>query len=89
MGTFHTGINNINVIPGAGVKGEGYSDIFIYRFIFCSKLLNFNIFWDFQKIKYFWGYEDIVFFLFFGGGGGGHCKTRLCLVYFYVRRVFS
>ena len=72
------------------MKGEGYSDIFIYRFIFCSKLFNFNIFWDFQKIKYFWGYEDIFFFFFFFfWGGGGHCKTRLCLVNFYVRRVFS
>ena len=24
------------------------------------KILNFNIFWSFQKYDYFWGYEDFV-----------------------------
>ena len=24
------------------------------------KILNFNIFWGFQKNEYFWGYEDFV-----------------------------
>ena len=49
-------------IPGAG----GYSDISYIRRLesfFCGggvKILNFNIFWGFQKNEYFWGYEDFV-----------------------------
>ena len=27
---------------------------------FWFKILNFNIFWGFQKTEYFWGYEDFV-----------------------------
>ena len=27
---------------------------------FGLKILNFNIFWGFQKITIFWGYEDFV-----------------------------
>ena len=27
---------------------------------FGFKILNFNIFWGFQKNKYFWGYENLV-----------------------------
>ena len=27
-------------------------------YIFWLKILNFNIFWVFQKTEYFWGYED-------------------------------
>ena len=27
---------------------------------FGFKILNFNIFWGFQKNRYFWGYEDFV-----------------------------
>ena len=52
---------------------------------FRFKILNFNIFWGFQKNKYFWGYEDFVdIFL------GCHHKIGLYLgvisMYF---RVFS
>ena len=34
------------------------------------KILNFNIFWGFQKYIYFWGMK-ILWIFFFGGGGGG------------------
>ena len=34
------------------------------------KILNFNIFWGFQKNEYFWGYDDIVDISFLEGGGG-------------------
>ena len=29
-------------------------------YLFGFKILNFNIFWGFQKNEYFWGYEDFV-----------------------------
>ena len=29
-------------------------------YFFGFKILNFNIFWGFQKTEYFWGYEDFV-----------------------------
>ena len=51
---------------------------------FWFKILNFNVFWDFQKKEYFWGYEDFVKIFW------GHHKIRLYLgvisIYF---RVFS
>ena len=40
-----------------------YSDIFIHHRLgsfFGFKILNFNIFWGFQKNKYFLGCEDFV-----------------------------
>ena len=37
---------------------------------FGFKILNFNIFWGFQKNEYFLGYEDFVDIFFFLGGGG-------------------
>ena len=42
-------------------EGKGYSDMFIcLRYFGGLKILNFNIFWGFQKTEYFWGYEDFV-----------------------------
>ena len=47
------------------VWGGGYSDIFIYIYVDSDhfwgfKILNFNIFWGFQKYHYFWRYGDFV-----------------------------
>ena len=50
---------------------ENYSTMKIGRFFFARvcvgsghclgfKILNFNIFWGFNKINIFWGYEDFV-----------------------------
>ena len=40
--------------PGGG-GGGGYSDIFGSAHCLGSKILNFNIFWGFQKNEYFLG----------------------------------
>ena len=37
----------------------GYSDTYVGSF-FWFKILNFNIFWGFQKSEYILGYEDFV-----------------------------
>ena len=59
---------------GGGGGGGGGTLIFSYirrlRSYFGFKISKFNIFWVFQKNKYFLGYEDFVD-IFFGGGGGG------------------
>ena len=45
---------------GGGGGGGGYSDILIFNtcvgsgHLFGFKILNFNIFWGFQKNEYFW-----------------------------------
>ena len=39
--------------------GGGYSDTYVGSF-FWFKILNFNIFWGFQKSEYILGYEDFV-----------------------------
>ena len=54
-------------------------------YFFGFKILNFNIFWGFQKHKYFWGYEDFVdIFL------GCHHKISLYLGVISMHfRVFS
>ena len=47
------------------------------------KILNFNIFWGFQKNEYFLGIKILriffFFFFFWGGGGGGHHNIGLYL----------
>ena len=52
------------VCGGGGGEGGGGAEIFIYirRLgpFWGFKILNFNIFWGFQKYQYFWGYEDFV-----------------------------
>ena len=42
--------------------GRGYSDIFIrcLGYLLGFKILNFIIFWVFQKTEYFWGCKDFV-----------------------------
>ena len=50
--------------PNPHPYGGGGTLIFSYirrlGSFFGVKILNFNIFWSFQKNKYFWGYEDFV-----------------------------
>ena len=54
----------IAVLARGGGGGGGGTLIFshIRRLgpFFGFKILNFNIFWGFQKNEYFWGYEDFV-----------------------------
>ena len=40
------------------------------------KILNFNIFWVFRKMKIVWGMK-ILWLFFWGGGGGGNHKNGL------------
>ena len=42
-----------------------------------GKILNFNIFWGFQKTEYFGGMK--IMWIFFFWGGGGHHKLGLNL----------
>ena len=55
--------------------GGGYSYIYMAYvasgYFWGFKILNFNIFGDFQKTEYFWGYEDFVDIF------GGHHKIGL------------
>ena len=63
----------------------GYSDIFKYvgsGYFFGFKILNFNIFWGFQKNEYFWGYEDFVDI--FWGSSQNWASFRLISMHFRV-----
>ena len=59
----------VGVTDDPGACPGGYSDIFIHTLgsdhFFGFKILNFNIFWGFQKNKYLFGCEDFVD-IFFG-----------------------
>ena len=53
------------MIPGGGGGGGGGVTYVGSGYFFGFKILNFIIFWGFQKNKYFLGYEDFVD-IFFG-----------------------
>ena len=61
--------------PGGGGGGGTLIFSYISRLgsFFGFKILNFNIFWDFQKNEYFWGIKILWIFL------GGHHKIGLYL----------
>ena len=66
---------NLSRNGGLGPRGGTLIFSHIRRLgpFFGLKILNFNIFWGFQKNEYFWGYDDFVDIL----GGGGHHKIGL------------
>ena len=53
---------NVHLMSVSVPGGRGYSDIFIHTYAWAIfwglKILNFNIFFCFQKHEYFWGYEE-------------------------------
>ena len=81
-----------------GGGGGGYSDIFIhtlapvifYFFYFFGgggvKILNFNIFWGFQKMNIFWVLRFCEYFLFLGRGSSQY--WTIFRGHFYAFRVF-
>ena len=66
--------------------GGGGSLIFSHKhrlgLFFGFKILNFNIFWGFQKNEYFWGYEDFVDI--FGGSSQNWASLRVISKHFRV-----
>ena len=69
----------------ANCRPSGVTLIFSYirrLWVFWGfKILNFNIFWGFQKNEYFLGIKMlwIFFFFFFFGGGGGSSQYWIIL----------
>ena len=56
-----------------GIRSVGYSRLWSFGGGGGFKIMNFNIFWGYQKNNIFWGYEDFVDFLW------GHYKIELYL----------
>ena len=71
-----------------GVPGWGGGGTLIFShkrrlgLFFGFKILNFNIFWGFQKNEYFWGYEDFVDI--FGGSSQNWASLRVISKHFRV-----
>ena len=58
-----------------------FSNIRRLRYFLGFKTLNFNIFGDFQKNEYFWGYEDFVDIF----GGSSQKGSFLCILGSYLK----
>ena len=67
-------------VPGGGGGTLIFSRIRRLGPFLGFKILNFNIFWGFQKNEYFWGYEDFVDIFLGSSQNWASLRSFLCIL---------